>query len=58
MRRALGLADHPAASRHGYRGPGASDRFAQRRRFAADGQVPVVISGQQNQGPMARTHPE
>jgi hypothetical protein len=50
MRRALGLGDQPTARQYGYQTPRTSDRHVQRRRFAVDGDVPVVVLQRRNQG--------
>jgi hypothetical protein len=43
MRRALGLGDQPAAPQYGYRAPRTSEHQPRKRRFAVDGDVPVVM---------------
>lgn len=50
MRRALGLVDQPAVSQSGYKTARPSDRHTQKRRFAVDGDVPVVMLGRRDQG--------
>jgi hypothetical protein len=50
MRRALGLGDQPTAPQYGYQPPRTSDRHAQKRRFAVDGDVQVVVLERRNQG--------
>jgi hypothetical protein len=50
MRRALGLGNPPIAPQYGYQASRLTDRHAQKRRFAADGDVPVVMLGRRDQG--------
>jgi hypothetical protein len=50
MRRALGLGNQPTARQYGYQTPRTSDHHAQKRRFAVDGDVPVVVLERRNQG--------
>jgi hypothetical protein len=50
MRRALGLGDHPIAPQYGHQASRLTDHHAQKRRFAADGDVPVVMLGRRDHG--------